>query len=331
MRRPVAAALVTAVSLLVLVGPVSWLSVSLANDARSFAQRIGSGNLAVPPPPPNVRNWPVVGDSVYEIWYLASSNLKEALIQIGPQLKSVSGTVLGYAGSAGISMLQFLAAIFISGFLLYAGRPLVRSARSIIRRIAIRRGDEFADLAGATIRNLARGVIGISLLQALLAGIGLIIAGAPAPGLLSFLVLVFGIIQVGATPVLGPMIVWSWLTKDTTSALLFSLYMVPVGLLDNLLRPFVMAHGLKTPMLVILVGVIGGILAHGVIGLFIGPIVLAIAWELLTAWSAEGETAVRGAPPVIWEPVPVDVENSSRDDGSRPGESVRSVGQLENR
>jgi predicted PurR-regulated permease PerM len=113
--------------------------------------------------------------------------------------------------------------------------------------------------------------------------------------------------------------------------LLFSLYMVPVGLLDNLLRPFVMAHGLKTPMLVILVGVIGGILAHGVIGLFIGPIVLAIAWELLTAWSAEGETAVRGAPPVIWEPVPVDAENSSRDGGGRARGSVRSVGQLENR
>jgi predicted PurR-regulated permease PerM len=273
----------------------------------------------------------MVGDNVYDIWYLASSNLKEALIQIEPQLKTVSGTVLGYAGSAGIGMLQFLAAIIISGFLLFAGRPLVRSARSIIRRIAIRRGDEFADLAGATIRNLARGVIGISLLQALLAGIGLIIAGAPAPGLLSFLVLVFGIIQVGATPVLGPMIVWSWFTMDTTSALLFSLYMVPVGLLDNFLRPFVMAHGLKTPMLVILVGVIGGILAHGIIGLFIGPIVLAIAWELLTAWSAEGETAVRGAPPAIWEPVPVDAENSSRDGGGRPGESDRSVGQLENR
>jgi predicted PurR-regulated permease PerM len=165
---------------------------------------------------------------------------------------------------------------------------LAESARSILRRIAKRRGDEFVDLAGATIRNLARGVIGVSLLQALLAGIGFIAGGVPAAGLLSLLILILGIMQIGATFVILPIVVWSWITMDTTAALMFTAYMVPVSIVDNVIRPFVMAHGLKTPLLVIFIGLIGGVLAHGLIGLFLGPIGLAISWELLAAWRLEG-------------------------------------------
>ena len=130
-------------------------------------------------------------------------------------------------------------------------------------------------------------MIGISLLQALLAGLGLIVAGVPGAGLLSFLALVLGIVQIGASIVIAPVIIWGWLTMQTHTALLFTAYMVPVSLLDNFLRPIVLAHGLKTPMLVILMGVIGGLIVHGIIGLFVGPIVLAIAWELVQAWMRE--------------------------------------------
>jgi predicted PurR-regulated permease PerM len=213
--------------------------------------------------------------------------LKAALTQIGPELKPVGTALLGYAGSAGIGTLQFIAAVAVSGFLLLPGPSMVNSARMIFRRIAGRRGDEFVSLAGATVRSLARGVIGVSVLQALLVGIGLMVAGVPAAGLFSFLVLILGIVQIGPLIVTGPLVIWSWTTMDLGGALIFSAYMLPVTLLDNFLRPFVMAHGLKTPMLIILVGVIGGVLTHGVIGLFIGPLVLAIAWELLMAWAQE--------------------------------------------
>ena len=142
-------------------------------------------------------------------------------------------------------------------------------------------------MAGVTIRTVSRGVIGISLLQALLAGIGLFVAGVPAAGLITFAVLVLGIIQIGPSIVLIPLIIWSWVTMETTSALLFTVYFVPVNLLDNLLRPLVMGRGLTTPLPVILVGVIGGTLAHGIVGLFLGPIVLAVCWELLVVWTAE--------------------------------------------
>ena len=179
-----------------------------------------------------------------------------------------------------------------TGFL---GRRVVRHLRErgFSVRIASRhpeRGEELVDQAGATIRAVSRGVIGISVLQALLAGIGLMVAGVPQASLITFAVLILGIIQIGPTIVIVPVIIWSWLTMETTSALLFTIYMVPVNLLDNLLRPLVMGRGLKTPILVILIGVIGGTLAYGITGLFLGPIVLAVIWELIVEWIKEHET-----------------------------------------
>ncbi len=282
--RVLAAALITILSLMIVLGPATWLGVSLITSLRSIVEQVSGGSISIPRPPQAIKDWPLIGESLYEFWDLASTNLRAAVTELSPQLKPLGRSLLSAAGSTGFNILQFIAAVAISGFLFVPGPSLVNSFKMASDRIATKHGTEFVDLAGATIRNLARGVIGISFLQALLAGIGLIAAGFPAAGLFSFLVLVFGIIQIGALIVFIPLIIWGWLTLDTSAALLFSIYMVPVSLLDYFLRPMVLAHGLKTPMLVILIGVIGGILAHGLIGLFIGPIVLAIAWELLQAW-----------------------------------------------
>ena len=285
LHRALAALLVTAFCLAILLGPVAWLGLSLVGTLRALAERLTSGDITVPPPPDTVRHWPVIGEGLYDSWISASTNLKAALAQIKPQLRPIGSYLLGFAGTAGFGMIKFVIAIVISGFLLLQGPTLADGVRSLFRRVAERRGDEFVDLIGATIRNLARGVIGVSLAQALLAGLGFIAAGIPAAGLFSFLILILGIVQIDAGIVALPLVVYSWIKLDTTTALLFTIYMVPVTLLNNVLRPFVMARGLKTPMAVILIGVTGGILAHGVIGLFVGPIVLAIAWELLRAWT----------------------------------------------
>jgi predicted PurR-regulated permease PerM len=134
-------------------------------------------------------------------------------------------------------------------------------------------------------------VIGVSALQAFLAGVGLAAAGIPGASLLTSAVLILGIIQVGPSVVLFPVVIWSWITMDPTKAILLSLYLIPVSLLDNILRPLVMARGLDTPMLIIVIGVLGGTLAYGISGLFLGPIVLAVIWELLVAWTKEREGA----------------------------------------
>ncbi len=144
-------------------------------------------------------------------------------------------------------------------------------------------GQEFVQLAGAAIRNVAQGVIGLTLLQAILFGLGFAIAGVPGSGLLALASFIFGILQIPWI-VLLPVILWSWTAMQTTAALAFTAYSGLVSLINNVLSSVVMAQGLKTPALVIFIGLIGGAVAHGIIGLFLGPIVLAVTWELIVAW-----------------------------------------------
>jgi predicted PurR-regulated permease PerM len=283
-HRALAATLITLCSLVIMLGPATWLGLSLADSARMLSARLSDGTIAIPPPPETVKAWPVIGNYAYETWQLASTNLREVLMQAAPQLKPLGTGVLAAAGSVGINMLKFIVATIISGFLFIPGPRLVHSVKNVFQHLAAKRGEMFVDVAGATIRNISRGVIGIAIVQALLAGVGLILAGVPGAGLISFAVLLLGIIQIGPAVILIPVVVWSWFAMDTGMASLFSAYMILVGLLDNILRPLVMAKGLSTPMPVILVGVFGGTLAHGMIGLFVGPIVLSIAWQLLALW-----------------------------------------------
>jgi predicted PurR-regulated permease PerM len=286
-RRRLAAALLTVVSVLVIIGPVTWLALGLIDSLRTISERLDFSTLSLPPPPPSVKDWPLVGSYVYQFWDLASTNLQEALARIASQLKPFGGTLLSAAADAGTGMLKFFAAIVVAGFLFAPAPQLVAAANRLSRRLASARGEEFVALAGATIRAVSRGVIGISVLQALLAGIGLIVAGVPGASLITSAVLILGIIQIGPSVVLVPVVIWSWFTMETTAAILFTVYIVPVNLLDNVLKPIVMGRGLQTPMLVILVGVIGGTLAYGIIGLFLGPIILAVIWELLATWVRE--------------------------------------------
>ena len=283
-RRRLAAALVTILSLLVIVGPASWLALGLVDSVRLIAERLDLANLTIPPPSSSVKEWPLIGEPIYQFWDLASTNLSAALAQILPQLKPLGSSLLRIGADTGLGIIMFLVSIIVAGFLFSPAPTIVEAVKKFARRLNPTRGEEFVDQAGATIRAVSRGVIGISVLQALLAGIGLMVAGIPQASLITFAVLVLGIIQIGPSIVIIPVIIWSWTFMDTKSALLFTAYMVPVNLLDNLLRPLVMGRGLKTPMLVILFGVIGGTLAYGITGLFLGPIILAVIWELFVSW-----------------------------------------------
>jgi predicted PurR-regulated permease PerM len=280
----VAAGLIVALCFIILLGPATWLGLSLGASIRWFAQRLASGELRIPPPVEAVRTWPLVGAKTYELWNLASINFTEALAKTEPVLRPLSSRLLVFASSAGLSMVKFIISVIIAGFLFKPGPSMVRSAGAIFRRLTTEHGDEYVQLVGITIRNLARGVIGVALLQALLVGVGLIVAGVPAAGLISLSVLILAIIQVGSAIVIIPLVIWSFFAMDTFAAVLFSIYMVPVSIIDNVLRPLIMARGLKTPMLVLLIGLLGGVWIHGLIGLFVGPIVLAIGWELLGIW-----------------------------------------------
>ena len=288
-RRRLAATLTTILSLLVIIGPATWLALGLIDSFRAISDQLDLSILRIPPPANSVKEWPLIGEPIYQFWELASTNFSAALAKIVPQLKPLGGRLLRVGADTGLGTIKFLVSIVLAGFLFLPAPAIVGAVKRLARRLNPARGEEFADQAAATIRAVSRGVIGISVLQALLAGIGLMAAGIPQASLITFAVLVFGILQIGPSVVLIPVIIWSWTLLDSTTALLFTGYMVPVNLLDNILRPIVMGRGLKTPMLVILIGVIGGTLAYGITGLFLGPIILAVIWELLVAWIRESE------------------------------------------
>jgi len=290
-RRRLAAALITLLSLLIVIGPATWLALGLIDSLRTLSDRLDLSILALPPLPVAVKSWPLVGESIYQFWDLASTNLEAALAKIVPQLKPLGIVLVHIAADAGTGIIQFFVAIVVAGFLFSPAPSLVDALKRFSRSIAAGRGERFVRIAGDTIRAVSRGVIGISALQALLAGVGVLAVGIPGASLITSAVLVFGIIQIGPSIIIIPLIIWSWMTMETTTALLFTAYMIPVNLLDNVLRPLVMGRGLDAPILVILIGVIGGTISYGITGLFLGPIVLAMVWELFVAWIKEHENS----------------------------------------
>ena len=197
----------------------------------------------------------------------------------------------GVIGNIGIGALQFIVAIIIAGFTYSRAAGIQEFLKNFAARITPVRGEGFVDLASGTVRSVARGVVGISLTQSILFGVGALVADIPLAGLWTFVVLILSIVQLGPGLVILPVIIYAWSSMDTLSAVILTAYMVPVMLLDNVLKPIVMGRGLPVPMLVIFIGVIGGTITHGLIGLFVGPIVLALAYELGRVWIAAGHVS----------------------------------------
>jgi len=282
-QRKLAAAAITLFSLILFTGPVIWLGLSMMESLSSLSGRVNAGAITIPPPPEQVRSWPLFGESLHRIWTLGSINLKSALAEALPYLEPLRTLVRNMAKSAVTGIPSFLISLIATGFLLCPAPTLLNGGRKLSRRLLPEHGQEYIRLAGDTIRNVSQGVVGISLLQALLSGAGLAAAGIPGAGLLALAVLVCGILQFPGL-VLVPVIIWGWLALEPQIAMALTAYLIPVALMNNILSPIVMAHGLRTPMIVIFIGVLGGAIAYGIIGLFIGPIILAVGWELAVAW-----------------------------------------------
>jgi len=282
-----AALALTVFGVLIVIGPLTVLLSSLIESLEALRRYVGPQRVDLPPPPPVLMDLPVVGEQLSDAWALASSNLESFLGQYGRPLLSVGEwTLHAVAGLAG-SVILVLAAVIISGFLYGPAPRMTTAARRFAERVMGPRGSAFVDLAGATIRNVARGVIGVALIQSLLIGFALIVAEIPAAGLLTLAVLVLGILQIGSGPVVIPLLIWAWMARDAGPALFLTLYMIPASLIDNVLKPMLMGKGLRTPVLVILAGVIGGTITYGLVGLFLGPVVLAVFYDLLRFWVDE--------------------------------------------
>ncbi len=283
-----AALFVTLGSLVILMIPTVMLTKRLIKNVAVLADEFRQGKLEIPPPPDAIKEWPLIGDSLANTWNLALTNFSEVLLLVQPQVKAVGLWLVNTAASAGIGLIVLLVAFVIAGILLAHSTQSHRLAQDIFRRLIGERGDNFADLTGATIRSVARGVLGVAVIQALLAGLGFMAAGVPGAGIWTLLGLISAVVQLGVGPIVIPAIIYVFITGDTVTAVIFLIWNVLVMVLDNILKPLLLGRGVDVPMAVIFLGAIGGMLLSGIVGLFIGAIVLALGYKLFQAWLTTG-------------------------------------------
>jgi predicted PurR-regulated permease PerM len=287
----IAATVLSILLLVLLLTPVVLLSTSAVETLEAYARMLLEGGHIIPKPPESVRDWPFVGTRVYDFWSAAAADSRSFLTAHVGQLTSFGRWLGSVTAGVALEVLQFAAAIIVAGVLLAYSERLTVTLRDFASRVADARGRHFLDIASSTIRNVSQGVIGVALLQSALLGLGMLVLGVPFAGAITFACLVLAIIQVGPNVIMIPVIVWVWFTFPLAEAALFTVYTVPLLLLDNVLRPILMARGLQTPMAIIVAGVLCGTVAGGLIGLFVGPVVLAVFYDLVISWMAETRAA----------------------------------------
>ena len=302
-RSTLAAAAFALIALAGLIVPAVLLAGTLVETAQTLAKDLSQGTIKVPPPPESVASWPVIGKPLQQFWLLASVNFGQALAEIGPHLKPFGRWLLAAAAGTGLGILQFIMAIVIAAVFLARVHFSHELAMAIAMRLAGERGTEYTELAGATIRSVARGILGVALIQSLLAGLGFLAVGLPAAGFLALLCLLLAVLQVGPALVVVPVIIYVFATADTVTAILFLIWSMVVLVSDNILKPILLGRGVRVPMIVIFIGAIGGLLTSGIVGLFVGAVVLALGYTLFLAWLQGGSVAAT-APRIPEERVP---------------------------
>ena len=296
-RQNLAAVLITVLLLVVLVVPSILLGNSLVTGVNALVYSFQSGEFSIPPPPDSVARWPLVGEPIARFWTVASQDLGQAFRQASPLLKHVGSWLLSAAQGAGIALLQLVLAIFISGAFLAHSKAAARIAQAVAHRLAGARGLSLADVAEKTVRSVASGILGVAVIQALLAGLGFLVAGVPAAGFLTLVCLLSGVVQLGVVIVLIPTAIYLFSTAETAVAVSFLVWAIVIAPIDNILKPLLLGRGVDVPTLVIFVGAIGGFLSAGIVGLFLGAVVLALGYTLFLTWLRQDE-AVAGHPSV---------------------------------
>ena len=296
-RRVLASTLFTFFMIVVVVVPSAILADSLASGVREAAAAFQAGTLEIPSPPERVRSWPFVGENLHAFWELASENIEEAAQELRPTIKAMGKWLLGVAAGAGVSALQFLLAIIIAGVLLAHAAGGARAMHAIAQRLAPESGHLYANVAEQAVRSVALGILGVALLQGLLAGMGFLVAGVPAAGLLTMVCVVLGVLQLGVGLVVIPVVVYLFSTADTFTAVAFLVYAIVILPLDNIFKPLLLGRGVRVPMAVVFIGAIGGFLRHGLVGLFVGAVIFTLGYGLLLAWLKSGDAQAADAAP----------------------------------
>ena len=283
-REKLAAALISLASIAIVLVPVVSLSGSLIEGATALGGNISNGSIRLPAPPDSIRDWPLIGEKVYGFWNDASLNLMAVAQKYQTQLSAVGVKLLGLAASVSGSIIQFIISMLIAGVFLNSTAATGSAMERFARRLAGEHGIELLTLSIATIRSVAVGVLGIAFIQGVLAGLGMSVADVPAAGLIAFFVLVMAIAQLPPILILAPVIFYVFSVSSPTVAIIFMIWSILVSMSDMVLKPLLLGRGVEAPMLVILMGAIGGMILSGIMGLFTGAVILALSYKLFQVW-----------------------------------------------
>jgi predicted PurR-regulated permease PerM len=283
-RKKMASPILTILALGILLVPSYWLLSSLVDGLAQLGADFGDGTFEVPPPSEQVATWPLIGNWLYTKWLDASENLGEAIQEYLPQIRDLGEKLLGALAGTGLGILQFALSTIIAGVLLTRSDQAARSGKKLFTRLAGERGEEFAQVSEQTIRGVATGVIGVAFIQSVLIGIALLIVNVPLAGVWIILTLILAIAQLPVFLITIPVIIWLFAFKEPLPAILWSIYLLAAGALDNVLKPILMGRGASVPMLVIFLGAIGGFIVYGFLGLFLGAILLSLGYKLYLTW-----------------------------------------------
>lgn len=293
-RRKLAAALIASLGLTLLCVPVVLLFGSAVEGGAWVVRRIQAGTLTLPPPGPGVAEWPVIGEQLAEQWALAAEDVVATARTFAPQLEALAAKLMGALAGLGVDIAGFAFAILLTGLFLAVGARVARPAEAFGTRVAGDRGRELVRDSVRTIRSVAQGVVGVAAIQSVASGVGMLVVGVPAAGLWALLVLIVAVVQLPPLLVLGPVAIYAFNTQSTAAAVGFLVFALLISGSDAVLKPMLLGRGVKVPMPVILIGAIGGMVSSGILGLFLGPVVLSVGYRLFTAWmdqgAAQGET-----------------------------------------
>ncbi|NIL95201.1 MAG: AI-2E family transporter [Woeseiaceae bacterium] len=289
-RSKLSSTILALIGAAIVIVPMWVMGESTVTALKTVGAQLETGTAVVPPPNPSVAEWPVIGEQMHGIWSEAAEDLEGTLNRFEPQLKSMGERLIGLAGQTVVTALLFLVSILIAVAMLSSADSSQATAKTIAGKLASQpQGDELVDLSIATIRSVVKGVLGVAVLQAILSAVGLVAIGVPAAGIWAGIVLVLAIVQLPPVLILLPIAIWVYSTADAVPATIFLVYSLIVSGSDAFLKPMLLGRGLETPMLVILIGAIGGAMTMGIIGLFVGAVILSIGYQILRAWMTSEE------------------------------------------
>ena len=290
-RRGLAVATMAVLILLIILVPITYAIVTILGNVDNISAQVRTlSTLSLAAPPDWVSSIPVVGDKLAGSWReSAALSAEERTAIVLPYARTAIQWFMAQAGSIGMTLVQFLLTVIIA-MILYANGTVVREGvLNFARRLAGRQGEDAAILAGKAVRGVVLGVVVTALIQAAVGGIGLFVTGIPAAGLLTAVIVLLCLAQVGPFLVMVPAVIWLYWSGQPVRGTVLLVFLVVAGTIDNFLRPFLIRKGADLPLLLIFAGVIGGLIAFGIIGLFIGPVMLAVTYTLLKDW-VSGDT-----------------------------------------